>query len=76
MLYESGKLVIQGKGTGEFVEFTLEPLILKRLKMGLLEKILLQILVKMLFMDQILQKVLNVKFLISLQSPEDLLKRK
>jgi ribonuclease HIII len=32
--YQSGKLVVQGKGTREFVEFTLEPLILKEVKMG------------------------------------------
>ena len=33
-LQESGKLVIQGKGTGEFVEFVLEPEILKEVKLG------------------------------------------
>jgi len=32
--YESGKLVIQGKGTGEFVEFVLEPEILKEARVG------------------------------------------
>lgn len=32
--YESGKLVVQGKGTQEFVEFVLEPLILKEAKLG------------------------------------------
>ena len=34
VLYESGKLVVQGKGTREFVEFSLEPLILKRAEIG------------------------------------------
>ena len=32
--YESGKLVVQGKGTQEFVEFVLEPEILKAAKLG------------------------------------------
>lgn len=32
--YNSGKLVIQGKGTKEFVEFVLEPLILKKALIG------------------------------------------
>jgi ribonuclease HIII len=34
VFYESGKLVAQGKGTGEFVEFLLEPEILKQAKVG------------------------------------------
>ncbi len=34
VLYESRKLVVQGKDTQEFVEFTLEPLILKEAKLG------------------------------------------
>ncbi len=34
VFYESGKLVIQGKGTQEFVEFVLEPEILKEAKLG------------------------------------------
>ena len=34
VFYESGKLVVQGKGTGEFVEFVLEPEILKQAKVG------------------------------------------
>ncbi len=34
VLYESGKLVVQGKGTRDFVEFVLEPLILKRAGIG------------------------------------------
>jgi len=32
--YESGKLVVQGKGTQDFIEFVLEPLILKEAKLG------------------------------------------
>lgn len=34
VFYESGKLVVQGKGTGEFVEFVLEPEILKQARVG------------------------------------------
>ena len=34
VFYESGKLVLQGKGTQEFIEFVLEPEILKEVKMG------------------------------------------
>lgn len=34
VFYESGKLVVQGKGTGEFVEFVLEPEILKEARLG------------------------------------------
>jgi len=34
VFYESGKLVIQGKGTGEFIEFVLEPEILKEARLG------------------------------------------
>jgi ribonuclease HIII len=34
VFYNSGKLVIQGKGTQEFVEYELEPLILKRVELG------------------------------------------
>jgi ribonuclease HIII len=34
VFYESGKLVVQGKGTGDFVEFLLEPEILKQAKLG------------------------------------------
>jgi ribonuclease HIII len=34
VFYESGKLVLQGKGTQEFVEFILEPEILKEAKLG------------------------------------------
>ena len=32
--YESGKLVVQGKGTQEFIEFVLEPQILKEARLG------------------------------------------
>ena len=34
VFYKSGKLVVQGKGTQEFVEFVLEPEILKEVKLG------------------------------------------
>ena len=34
VFYESCKLVVQGKGTAEFVEFVLEPEILKEVKLG------------------------------------------
>jgi ribonuclease HIII len=32
--YESGKLVVQGKGTKEFIEFILEPEVLQEVKLG------------------------------------------
>ncbi len=34
VLYETGKLVVQGKGTQEFVEFVLEPEVLKQARLG------------------------------------------
>src|SRR5262245_14667102 len=34
VFYESGKLVVQGKGTQDFVEFVLEPEILKEARLG------------------------------------------
>lgn len=34
VFYESGKLVLQGRGTQEFIEFVLEPEILKEAKLG------------------------------------------
>ena len=34
VFYESGKLVVQGRGTQDFVEFTLEPEILKQARLG------------------------------------------
>ncbi|HZM03615.1 MAG TPA: ribonuclease HIII [Candidatus Saccharimonadales bacterium] len=34
VFYESGKLVVQGKGTQDFVEFVLEPKILQEVKLG------------------------------------------
>ncbi len=34
VFYNSGKLVIQGKGTQEFIEFVLEPEILKEVRLG------------------------------------------
>ncbi len=39
VFYESGKLVAQGKGTAEFIEFTLEPEILKRAELGYEEEL-------------------------------------
>src|SRR5437868_14840858 len=32
--YQTGKVVVQGKGTRDFVEFTLEPEILKQARLG------------------------------------------
>ncbi|HTY87063.1 MAG TPA: ribonuclease HIII [Candidatus Acidoferrum sp.] len=34
VFYESGKLVVQGKGTREFIEFVLEPEVLKQARLG------------------------------------------
>jgi ribonuclease HIII len=34
VFYESGKLVVQGKGTRDFVEFVLEPEVLKQARLG------------------------------------------
>ncbi|HZV33837.1 MAG TPA: DUF3378 domain-containing protein, partial [Verrucomicrobiae bacterium] len=34
VFYESGKLVVQGKGTQDFIEFVLEPEVLKEAKLG------------------------------------------
>jgi len=34
VFYQSGKLVVQGKGTRDFVEFVLEPKILREVKLG------------------------------------------
>jgi len=34
VFYQSGKLVLQGKGTQEFIEFVLEPEVLKQAKLG------------------------------------------
>ena len=34
VFYESGKLVVQGKGTQDFVQFFLEPEVLKEAKLG------------------------------------------
>lgn len=39
VFYESGKLVLQGKGTQEFVEFVLEPLILQQATLGYEEQL-------------------------------------
>ncbi len=34
VFYQSGKLVVQGRGTQDFVEFVLEPMILQEVKLG------------------------------------------
>ena len=34
VFYESGKLVVQGRGTQEFIEFVLEPEVLKQARLG------------------------------------------
>ena len=34
VFYESGKLVVQGKGTQEFIEFVIEPEVLRRAELG------------------------------------------
>jgi ribonuclease HIII len=34
VFYESGKMVVQGKGTQEFIEFVLEPEVLKQVQLG------------------------------------------
>src|SRR6185295_17402144 len=34
VFYDSGKLVVQGKGTQEFIEFILEPEVLKQARLG------------------------------------------
>jgi len=34
VFYESGKLVVQGKGTRDFIEFVLEPEVLKQARIG------------------------------------------
>lgn len=38
-VYTSGKLLVQGKGTREFLEFVLEPLVFKKIQMGYEETI-------------------------------------
>ncbi len=34
VFYDSGKLVVQGKGTQDFIEFVLEPEVLKEARLG------------------------------------------
>ncbi len=52
VFYESGKLVVQGKETAEFVEFVLEPLILKQAKVGYEELLNPEILAPRLGIDE------------------------
>ena len=40
VFYESGKLVVQGKGTQDFVEFVLEPEVLKEARLGFQQTLL------------------------------------
>jgi ribonuclease HIII len=50
--YTSGKLVVQGKGTQEFVEFVLEPVILKEVRLGYEEILNPEILLPRLGVDE------------------------
>jgi ribonuclease HIII len=52
VFYESGKLVVQGKGTGEFVEFILEPEVLKEARVGYEEVLNPDLLVARLGVDE------------------------
>ena len=52
VFYESGKLVVQGKGTQEFVEFALEPEILKEAKLGYEAVLNLELLLPRLGIDE------------------------
>ena len=52
VFYESGKLVVQGKGTGEFVEFVLEPEVLKEARVGYEEVLNPELLVARLGVDE------------------------
>lgn len=52
VFYESGKLVVQGKGTGEFVEFVLEPEVLKEARVGYEEVLNPDLLVARLGVDE------------------------
>ncbi len=52
VFYESGKLVVQGKGTQEFVEFVLEPEILKEARLGYEEVLNPDLLVPRLGVDE------------------------
>lgn len=52
VFYESGKLVVQGKGTQEFVEFVLEPEILKQARLGYEEVLNPELLLPRLGVDE------------------------
>jgi ribonuclease HIII len=52
VFYESGKLVLQGKGTQEFIEFVLEPEILKEAKLGYEEVLNPELLLPRLGVDE------------------------
>lgn len=52
VFYQSGKLVVQGKGTQEFVEFVLEPEILRQARLGYEELLNPEILLPRLGIDE------------------------
>ncbi len=52
VFYASGKLVVQGKGTQEFVEFVLEPVILKEVRLGYEEVLNPELLLPRLGVDE------------------------
>ena len=52
VFYTSGKLVVQGKGTQEFIEFILEPLILKEARLGYEEVLSPEILAPRIGVDE------------------------
>ncbi|MBI1840481.1 MAG: ribonuclease HIII [Verrucomicrobia bacterium] len=52
VFYESGKLVVQGKGTQEFIEFILEPEILKTAQLGYEEVLNPEVLLPRLGVDE------------------------
>jgi ribonuclease HIII len=52
VFYESGKLVVQGKGTQEFIEFVLEPEVLKEARLGYEEVLNPEVLAPRLGVDE------------------------
>src|SRR5882757_9476149 len=50
--YQTGKVVVQGKGTRDFVEFTLEPEILKQARLGYEETLNPELLLPRLGVDE------------------------
>ncbi|MBC8002760.1 MAG: ribonuclease HIII [Opitutaceae bacterium] len=50
--YQTGKVVVQGKGTRDFVEFTLEPEILKQARLGYEEKLNPELMLPRLGVDE------------------------